>query len=101
MFKFVFVRTPKPRQFNHVPIYWNPEEEARRERDERVKRNIGQTDPDEPFKSSIKRGSFRKKAWNAPAETSDMQTERRRSNIRLLLIAAILVAIGFWMMMAI
>lgn len=97
MFKFVFVRTPKPRQFNHVPIYWNPEEEARQERDQRAARNVGETDPNKPFKSSIKRGSFRKKTWDAPAETSDMRAERRRSNIRLLVIAAILIVIAIWM----
>ncbi len=101
MFKFVFVRTPKPRQFNHVPIYWNPEEEARKERDARAARNAGQTDPDKPFQSSIKRGTFRKKLWDAPTETSDMRTERRRSNIRLLVIAAILIVIAIWMIMTI
>lgn len=101
MFKFVFVRTPKPRQFNHVPIYWDPEKEARQERDERIQRDLGTNNPDEPFKSRIKRGSFRKKAWNAPTETSDMKAERRRSNIRLLCIAIVLIAIAYWMFITI
>ena len=101
MFKFVFVRTPKPRQFHHVPIYWNEEKEARKERDERVRRKLGQTDPNEPFKSSIKRGSFRRKDYDAPSETSDMRAERRRSNIRLACIALLLLALAFWMMMTI
>ena len=40
MFKFVFVRTPRPRQFQHKPIYWNPEDDARKERDERVRQRL-------------------------------------------------------------
>lgn len=94
MFKFVFVRTPRPRQFQHKPIYWNPEDDERKERDKRVKQRLGQTAQDEPFKTSIKRGSFRKKRWDSPDETADIQAERRRSNIRLLVIALILIALS-------
>ena len=58
MFKFTFVKTPKPRAFYHRPIYWNPEEEERKERLERVRKDLGERDENEPYKASIKRGYF-------------------------------------------
>ncbi len=94
MFGIKFLHTPKARKFNHKPIYWNPEAEARKEREERVNRELNGASADENFKSSITRGSFRNKRWDAPIETGDIRAERRRSNTRLLIIMAILLAIG-------
>lgn len=88
MFKFKVFHTPKPRQFYHRPIYWDAEEERRQQRNEQLNR----TESGE-FKSSIKRGSFRRSRWDAPNETPDMHAERRRSNVRLALIAGVLLTI--------
>ena len=94
MFKFTFVKTPKPRAFYHRPIYWNPEEEERKERLERVRKDLGERDENEPYKASIKRGSFRRGRWEQPDETPDMHTERRRSNVRLFVIVLVLLALA-------
>jgi len=94
MFKFTFVKTPKPRQFYHRPIYWDPQEEERKERVDRVRKELGERNDMEPYKSSIKRGSFRRGRWDEPSETSDMHSERRRSNIRLLVIIVVLLALA-------
>lgn len=94
MFKFTFVKTPKPRAFYHRPIYWNPEEEERKERLERVRKELGERDENQPYKSSIKRGSFRRGRWEQPDETPDMHTERRRSNVRLFVIILVLLALA-------
>ena len=94
MFKFTFVKTPKPRAFYHRPIYWNPEEEERKERLERVRKDLGERDENEPYKASIKRGSFRRGCWEQPDETPDMHTERRRSNVRLFVIVLVLLALA-------
>lgn len=90
MFKFVFVRTPKPRSFNHKPIYWNPDEEEHKERVARLQKDVDLAS----YKPNIKRGSFRRSRWDSPDETSDMQRERRRSNIRLLLIIFVLLVVA-------
>jgi hypothetical protein len=94
MFKFTFVKTPKPRAFYHRPINWNPEEEERKERLERVRKDLGERDENQPYKASIKRGSFRRGRWEQPDETPDMHTERRRSNVRLFVIILVLLALA-------
>lgn len=95
MFKFTFVKTPKPRAFYHRPIYWNPEAEEHKERLERVRKELGERDESQPYKASIKRGSFRRGRWDEPsADTLDMQSERRRSNVRLVVIVVVLLALA-------
>ena len=95
MFKFTFVKTPKPRAFYHRPIYWNPEEEERKERLERVQKELGIRDENQPYTPSIKRGSFRRgRLEQQPEETSDMRTERRRSNVRLFVIVVVLLLLA-------
>lgn len=83
--------TPKPRQYRHKPIYYSPEEEERREREERL--GLNRKDDGE-FHTSLHRGSFRQQRWDAPEETDDMKLQRRHSNVRLLVILAALFALA-------
>lgn len=94
MFKFKVFHTPQPRRFNHKPIYWDPEKEARDERMERVERELGQNNGNKPYKTGIKRGSFRQYRWEEVPETQDMRTQRHQSNIRLVLIIIALFIIA-------
>ncbi len=55
---------------------------------------MGERDENEPYKASIKRGSFRRGRWEQPDETPDMHTERRRSNVRLFVIILVLLALA-------
>lgn len=92
--KFVFVRTPKPRRYVHKNIYYDPEKEAREEREVRVNKELG-IETEEGFRTSIKRGSFRRlRADVEMAETRDMRAERRRANVRFVVIVALLLALA-------
>ncbi len=101
--KITFVRTPKPRRFRHVNIYYNPEEEERKERDARVNKDLGIVDENEPFKPTITRGSFRRIRKISGDENEKMdksnliseRSERRAANIRFVIIAFVLIAIAF------
>lgn len=93
--KITFSRTPRPRQFVHKPIYWNPAEDERKEREERVRKEMGLASEDGEFKTSIKRGAFRKGSGGSASDRDDStRAARRRSNVRLVLIIAVLLVIA-------
>lgn len=95
MIKFTFVKTPRPRQYVHKNIYYDPEKEERQEREARVNKELGIKPGDGTYTPSIRRGSFRRNRIDADvAETRDMRAERRSSNIRFLLIAVVLLAVA-------
>lgn len=90
-FKFVFLRTPKPRRFNHKPIYWDPEKEEREQEIAEARQRAGQT----PYQPTLKRGSFRRARFEVGDEhLADVRQARRQANLRFLIIAAVLLAIG-------
>ncbi|MFI3296192.1 MAG: hypothetical protein R3Y59_01030 [bacterium] len=98
--KITFIKTPKPRRFRHVNIYYNPEEEERKERDVRVNKELGIVDENEPYKPTITRGSFRRIRKisgdeNEKMDKSNLISERRAANIRFVIIACVLIAIAF------
>lgn len=94
--KIFFFRTPKPRRYVHKPIYWDPEEDERKEREERVRKELGLPPEDGKFHTNIKRGSFRKLRESGDAKVpSDTSRERRNSNLRLLLIIAALLVVAY------
>ena len=92
--KIYFFRTPKPRKYVHKNIYYDPEKEAREERQERVRKELGQYEDGESYSPSIKRGSFRRYRYDEPNQTSEMHRARRASNIRLIIIIVALLAIA-------
>lgn len=93
---FSFYNVRKPRQYEHKPIYWNPHKEALDDRIHKMKREIGVDIPDEAYKPQIK-GTFvegtshLKKSF----ERGDSNRSRVYKNVKLLLAAAILGAL-FW-----
>lgn len=94
MFKFTFIKAPRPRQYYHKNIYYDPEKEERQERDARINKELGITPPDGTYTPSIKRGSFRRNRMDDIPETRDIRSERRRANIRFLIIAIVLIALA-------
>lgn len=88
-----FFYTPKPKKFEIKPRYWNPEKEEREARERRIKAELGKEDGDSTYVPHIK-GEFRKGLskgkWSAGSE------QRRRSNVRVLIIIAIIVALVYW-----
>lgn len=93
--KIVFTRTPKPRAFKHVPIYYNPEEEDTKEKVEQALRNNGKIPNEgENYQSGIKRGSFRRNRFDMPEVSKDVRSQRKMSNIRLVLILLGMMLLG-------
>lgn len=91
--RITFLKTPRPRQYVHKNIYYDPEKETHDERQVRVNKELGIDDG--KFRTSIKRGSFRRRRDDVDlAETRDMQAERRLSNIRFAVIVVVLIALA-------
>ena len=92
--RIYFFRTPKPRRFVHKPIYWDPEADERKEREERVRKELGLPPEDGKFHTSIKRGTFRTlREGGDVKDPAEARRERRNANVRLLIIiGALLVA---------
>lgn len=75
--KFIslFTKTPNHKQFRYKPRYWDKEEEERKEREERIRKEIErerglQPDPD----------SYRDDGGYRPRITGSFQAARRRSD---------------------
>ncbi|RLD50335.1 MAG: hypothetical protein DRI97_17185 [Bacteroidetes bacterium] len=84
-----FIKLQGNKQFSYSPIYWDPEKEARDERIRGIKQEMGVEVPSDPNRSTIKRGSFRTAGKKAKVKAS------RTSNIRLLVILAILLLLAY------
>ncbi len=84
-----FIKVPGHKQFSYSPIYWDPEKDARDERIRHIKQDMGVEAPTDPNRSTIKRGSFRTAGKKAKVKAS------RTSNIRLLVILAILFLLAY------
>ncbi len=104
-FGIKLVHTPKPRRYRHVNIYYDPEKEEREERENRVTKELNvehgiASDPAK-FKTSIKRGTFRRmRKFDAGAsDDENIQEMARKANRRFVIIAAALLVIALilWM----
>lgn len=79
-----FFKTVRPKQFNYVPRYWDPQKEEAEDRQRRIEREMGiNQDGKSSYRMSIRRGTMSQKLL-----------QRRKSNratsLRLVLIIAIL-----------
>jgi hypothetical protein len=83
-----FIKLPGHKQFNYTPRYWDPEKEAREERIRQIKQEMGIEVPSDPNRTTIRRGSFR-------AAQKHKQKASRSSNIRLLVILAVLMFLAY------
>jgi len=84
-----FIKLPKHKTFNYSPRYWDPEKEEREERIRRIKQEMGIDVPSDPNRTTIKRGSFRQASQKAKVRAT------RGSNIRLLIILAVLFFLAY------
>jgi hypothetical protein len=84
-----FIKLQGNKKFSYSPLYWDPEKEARDERIRQIKQEMGVEVPSDYNRTTIKRGSFRTAAKNAKVKAS------RTSNIRLLIILAILLFLAY------
>ena len=90
-----FYNLRKPRQFNHKPIYWNPNKEALEDRIRKIEVEMGvREETVEEYKPNIK-GSFVAGTSHLKKRKAKESNNKRSSdkNTRLLLILLVLVAI--------
>lgn len=89
-----FFKLHKPMVYKYKPIYYDPEKEARKEREQRMaaagEKKDGEKKDGEPkeFKTSIRRGTFRQMA-DKNRDTA-RSSELKKSNTRLIIIILIL-----------
>jgi hypothetical protein len=84
-----FIKLPGHKEFNYSPRYWDPEKEAREERIRQIKQEMGVEVPIGSNRTTIRRGSFRTARQKSKVKAS------RSSNIRLLVILAILLFLAY------
>ena len=84
-----FIKLPRHKQFNYSPRYWDPEKEEREDRIRQIKAEMGIDVPSDPNRTTIKRGSFRQASQRTKVKAT------RSSNIRLLIILAVLLMLGY------
>lgn len=92
--KFSFVKLPRHRVFQHDPIYYDESKEKQKQREHEAKSELGLLSKDEKeggFEHRIK-GKMKKRI--SPPFTVAFK-ERRKSNIRLLIIIIILMYISY------
>ena len=85
-----FIKLPGYKQFDYSPRYWDPEKEEREQRIRQIKHEMGVDMPLNPNRTTIKRGSFRHAKQKAKVKAS------QNSNIRLLIILAVLFLIAYF-----
>lgn len=84
-----FIKLPGHKEFSYTPRYWDPEKEAREERIRQIKQEMGIETPSDPNRTTIRRGSFRTVGQKHKVKAN------RSSNIRLLVILAILLFLAY------
>ncbi|HEY5591617.1 MAG TPA: hypothetical protein VIK55_11440 [Paludibacter sp.] len=86
-----FFNLYKPKKYGYRFIYYDPKKEAQKEREKRLAE--GSEDNKAEFKSSIQRGSFRKQAEK---NKNVRGYQARQSNIRLVIILFVLLALLYY-----
>ncbi len=94
---FRFFHIAKPKQFEYKPRFYDPVVEERRERERRIREELGMTG--EPAqgqrRTMVIRGQFRKSGFRRGATTEEA---RRKSNRRLLVLILLLAALFYFLL---
>ncbi len=93
-----FFHTPPTKRFHITPRFYDPDMEARDERERRIKEELGiveEWDPNKPYKPNIK-GQFRKTGeWQAKSSAESRRSQNRRLII-LILVLVLIVYLFFY-----
>ncbi len=90
---FSFRNSLKPRRFNHIPIYWDPEKEKREEREAAIEKEIA-NNKDGEYTPKLARGSFRK--YSERLDISERTKANKKLFIKLFFILFVLVLFGIY-----
>ncbi len=85
-----FLHLPRAKQFSIAPRFYDPQKEAMKEREERIRREMAQNNGEEvisSYRGGIK-GQFRNA--NKHTQSKTVAEARRKSNMRLFYIVIIL-----------
>lgn len=93
---FYLFKTPRPRRFDHVPIYYDEAKERLKEMQRNAEIEAGKKS-DDAYVPNIK-GKFRKNWHNTAPDFT--RNENRKSNIRLVAIIFVLLFIAWLILMA-
>ena len=90
-----FFHTPRAKQFNITPRFYDPDKEEREERERRIKEELGivdeKVDDGKPYRPNI-RGQFRAAGgWQAKSS----EKARKTSNTRLIILILILCLVFY------
>lgn len=92
-----FFHTPKPRKFSIPYRYFDPEKEAMKEREERIKSEMGlsgKKDWSDPHYKPNIRGQFRRSLKS----TKSIEDSKRKSVTRLVLLIVILCLVFYFLL---
>lgn len=85
-------RTPRPKQFKYTPIFYDPNKEALKLREQQLKQEMGIADEDTPRVSLIRgqmRGYYERKVRG---------NRNAKSSLRLVIILIILSLIAYYLL---
>ncbi len=85
---FTFFKTPKPKGFKYTPIYYNEQKEEMKEREARMRKELGLTDAETPFVPSIK-GRFK-------SSRMKKYSQSRQSTVRFVIILVLLLLVVYY-----
>ena len=88
-----FLHTPKNKQFNFKPRYYDEQKEELDKRVEQIKKEMGVSDddPQKPYVSSIKKGEMR-------GYFKKNVEQKRKSSLRFIIILIVLFAIVYFLL---
>lgn len=94
-----FVNLPKSKRFRITTRFYDEQKEAMKEREERIRREMEQNDGESSFSygAGIK-GQFRAAGKKAGSGSRTIAEARRKSNMRLLYIIIILLALVYFIL---
>lgn len=88
-----FFKLYKPKEYGYRYIYYDPKKEAKQERERKLAEEAGEV-KDGAYKSSLHKGYLREMAQkNKP----DVSKQMRKSNMRLILILALLLILFYFL----
>ncbi len=88
--RITFFKTPRPKEFNYIPRYYDQQKEEAEERRRRIEKELGMSG-EGGFRTSITRGSMQRRM-------TDKRKANRTSVIRLLLIVGILMLLAYYLL---
>jgi len=95
--RFTFIKIPRHRVFQYDPIYYSPEKEERKNRERRIRQEMGDTVEEQGDRGYTERirGGMRRRIKSHFEVT---RSERKKSNLRLIIILIALMALFYYLL---